>query len=166
MTIVNEINVNQIPADPADPAVTAGQGRQIRIWGSVARLIVGTAMIAGAVLSGADRLDAVIGLAVFPVAEVALLALRGPGAAPLRLFGSAGHCINWGIGIVLFNVVPQAALLFYGMSILLAFVRGYAGCEIFAISNWIRGRDDQIVCPVFSPIDHAEARRADIAPSC
>ena len=65
-----------------------------------------------------------------------------------------------------FSFIPQAALLFYGASIVLALVRGYAGCEIFAISNWLRQRDDQIVCPVFSPIDHAEARRANADPAC
>jgi hypothetical protein len=149
-----------------DSTATVGPGRQIRLWGSLARLIVGAAMIAGAALSGADRFDAVIGLAVFPMAEVGLLALRGRNAAPLRLFGNSGYCINWGIGVAAFSLLPQAALLFYGTSILLAFVRGYAGCEIFAISNWLRRRDDQIVCPVFSPIDHAEARRAGIDPSC
>ena len=43
---------------------------------------------------------------------------------------------------------------------------GYAGCEIFAISNWVRRRDDQIVCPLFSPIDQAEARQAGADPAC
>ena len=62
--------------------------------------------------------------------------------------------------------MPRAALLFYCASILIAFVRGYAGCEIFAISNWLRRRDDQIVCPLFSPIDYLEARRAGHEPAC
>lgn len=162
-----ELNGSDVDETPTDPiTTTAGRGRQIRFWGSLARLVVGTAMIAGAAFTGADRLDVLIGLAVFPVAEVVLLALRGSKAAPLRLFGTTGHCLNWGIGIVLFNFVPQAALLFYGASIMLALVRGYAGCEIFAISNLLRNRDDQIVCPVFSPIDHAEARRANADVIC
>ena len=163
MPKVNEINVNEIPAAPT---ATAGQGRQIRLWGSLARLVVGTAMIAGAVLTGADRVDVMLGLVVLPVAEVILLALRGSTAAPLRLYGNTGYLLAFGVGIALWTLVPQAALLFYGASIMLALVRGYAGCEIFAISNWIRDRDDQTVCLVFTPIDQAEARRAGANPSC
>lgn len=163
MPKLNEFNVNEIPTALT---ATAGRGRQIRLWGSLARLVVGTAMIAGAVLTGADRVDVLIGLVVLPVAEVILLALRGTHATPLRLYGTAGYLLAFGLGIALWMLVPQAALLFYGASIVLAFVRGYAGCEIFAISNWIRNRDDQTVCLVFTPIDNAEARRAGANPNC
>ena len=54
----------------------------------------------------------------------------------------------------------DAALLFYGTSMLLAAVRGYAGCEVLAASNWLLRRDDQVGCVVFSPVDHAERRLA------
>lgn len=150
----------------ASQADTLKSGRQIMFWGSAARFIVGSCMIIGAVLAGISALDALLGLVVFPLVEVLVLAVRGPKARPLRLYGVGGHGLNWGIGFLAFALAPVAALLFYGSSILLAFVRGYAGCEIFAISNWLRRRDDQIVCPIFSPIDHAEARRAGAAPSC
>jgi hypothetical protein len=30
----------------------------------------------------------------------------------------------------------DAALIFYGASMLLAALRGYAGCEVLAVSNW------------------------------
>ena len=140
--------------------------RQIRFWGTMARLVVGTATLIAAAVIGVDRVDLLFGFVVLPVVEVAITAARGMNASPLRLYGNAGHCINWGIAILAFSFIPVAALLFYGVSILLAFVRGYAGCEILAISNWIRQRDDQIVCPIFSPIDHAEARRAGVDPEC
>lgn len=140
--------------------------RQIGVWGSLARLVVGVAALGAAALIGASRIELLLGLVVLPAVEVAIAAARGTNAPPLRLYGSAGHCINWGIGIVAFSFIPVAALLFYGASILLAFARGYAGCEILAISNWLRSRDDQIVCPIFSPIDHAEARRAGVGPEC
>ncbi len=52
----------------------------------------------------------------------------------------------------------DAALLFYGASMLLAALRGYAGCEVLAVSNWLLGRDDQIGCAVFLPVDHLERR--------
>jgi hypothetical protein len=42
---------------------------------------------------------------------------------------------------------------------LLAAVRGCAGCEVLAVSNWLLHRDDQIGCLLFWPIDHAERRR-------
>ena len=48
--------------------------------------------------------------------------------------------------------------LFYGSSLFLAAVLGYAGCELPAISNWNLRRDDQVGCFLFSPIDRLEAR--------
>lgn len=41
---------------------------------------------------------------------------------------------------------------------LLAAARGYGGCEVLAISNWILRRDDQIGCLVLSPVDGYERR--------
>ncbi|MGH3062026.1 MAG: hypothetical protein ACRDNA_11520, partial [Gaiellaceae bacterium] len=52
------------------------------------------------------------------------------------------------------------AALFYGGTLLIAAVRAQPGCEATVLSNWILGRDDQIGCPLFSPIDRAEARLA------
>jgi hypothetical protein len=52
------------------------------------------------------------------------------------------------------------AVLFYGATLLVAAWRGQPGCEATVVSNLILGRDDQIGCPTFSPIDAAEARRA------
>jgi hypothetical protein len=51
----------------------------------------------------------------------------------------------------------DAALIFYGASMLLAAARGYAGCEVLAVSNWMLRRDDQVGCAVFAPVDHLEA---------
>jgi hypothetical protein len=39
---------------------------------------------------------------------------------------------------------------------LLAALRGYAGCEVLAVSNWLLRRDDQVGCVVFWPIDQFE----------
>ena len=41
---------------------------------------------------------------------------------------------------------------------LLAALRGYSGCEVTAISNWILGKDDQVGCLVLSPVDDLERR--------
>ncbi len=75
--------------------------------------------------------------------------------------GSVGFAVNFGIVMVLVNVIPfaeDAAQLFYGSALLLAAVRGYAGCESLAISNWLLRRDDQVGCVVFSPLDAIESR--------
>jgi len=40
----------------------------------------------------------------------------------------------------------------------LAGLRGYAGCEMLAFSNWLLRRTDQIACAVFTPIDYLELR--------
>jgi hypothetical protein len=49
------------------------------------------------------------------------------------------------------------AAIFYGATILLAAWRGQAGCEITVVPNLLLGRDDQIGCPAFHPIDEVEA---------
>ena len=56
--------------------------------------------------------------------------------------------------------MSDAVLIFYGLSMLLAALRGYGGCESLAISNWLLSRDDQIGCLLFSPIDATEAKFA------
>lgn len=52
-----------------------------------------------------------------------------------------------------------ALWVWLGGSMLLAAARGYGGCEVLAIPNLITGRDDQIGCMIYTPIDRAEARR-------
>lgn len=56
------------------------------------------------------------------------------------------------------SFVGFAGFVFYGASMLLAAMRGYAGCEVLAVSNWLLRRDDQIGCLVLSPIDNLEHR--------
>jgi len=57
-----------------------------------------------------------------------------------------------------FSVTSDAVLLFVGGSMVLAALRGYAGCEMLALSNWLLRRYDQIACAVFMPIDSLEQR--------
>jgi len=35
---------------------------------------------------------------------------------------------------------------------------GYAGCELLAFSNVVLGRDDQIACILFTPLDRLDVR--------
>jgi hypothetical protein len=53
----------------------------------------------------------------------------------------------------------DAALIFYGASMWLAALRGYAGCEVLAASNWLLHRDDQVGCALFWPVDQLEHHR-------
>jgi len=63
------------------------------------------------------------------------------------------------------DVLSDAALLFYGGSMLLAAARGYAGCEVLAVSNWLLRRDDQVGCVPFWPIDALERHTARRPPA-
>ena len=50
----------------------------------------------------------------------------------------------------------DATLIFVGSSLLLAALRGHAGCEFLALSNWLLSRSDQLACAIFTPIDSLE----------
>jgi hypothetical protein len=50
----------------------------------------------------------------------------------------------------------DAMLIFVGSSLLLAALRGDAGCEFLALSNWLLRRSDQMACAIFTPIDSLE----------
>jgi hypothetical protein len=108
-----------------------------------------------------------VGLAVFPALVVAgqaswtarhprrFVALTGmPGklatsAIFLGLYGTTWYAPPLG-------VLSDAALLFFGASMLLAAIRGYAGCEVLSISNWLLRRNDQVGCIVFDAVDRVE----------
>jgi hypothetical protein len=110
-----------------------------------------------------------LGLVGFPAVLLAsqwLRALRDP--SRLQATGPLGTTLNMLLFAALFltpwyarplSVTSDAALVFYGASMLLAALRGYAGCEVLAFSNWVLRRDDQVGCLVFAPIDHLEHRR-------
>jgi hypothetical protein len=139
--------------------------RMIGRVGTVARAVIGLAFLALAItVYGAGVRDVVVGVVVLPAAATLLLGLRCRGAPPIRL-GAAGHLVTIAIILVLSLVFPlETLLLFYGSMMLVAAVSGSGGCEVTAVSNWLRGRDDQLGCPLFAPFDaldrHSEARPA------
>ncbi len=143
-----------------------GRRRAIGTIGTVGRVILGLFLILvpvwGPAWWGGEGLhwhEPVIGLVLFPAAVMLFQWVRLQVTTErLDATGALGFCVNLAIGIVLFSA-PQtrdAFSLFLGVSLLLAAARGYAGCEVTAISNWILRRDDQVGCIVFSPIDEAE----------
>ncbi len=149
--------------------------RQIRPLGTAIRIVLGAIMFGsvsyGHFVRGPFRpLPWVIGLVVFPAIFTTWQYLRAR-RNPARL--EADSPIATVINVVIFFAfyltpfyaraiafMSDAVLIFYGLSMLLAALRGYAGCESLAISNWLLHRDDQIGCLLFSPIDAAETRSA------
>lgn len=103
----------------------------------------------------------VLGAVVFPAMMVAIvLVARRLVEGPIRFMGAQGLALNCGVLVVLF-VIPYtrgAAALFYGVSLLVAAGLAQPGCEATVLPNLVLGRDDQIGCPVFSPVDEAERR--------
>lgn len=93
------------------------------------------------------------GVVAANAAVITLLALRGGSAPPLRMTGPISHVVNIAVGVTVLNLAHVPALLFYGSAMLLAAARGYAACEMFAVSNWLRRRDDRFGCPLFCPAD-------------
>jgi len=120
----------------------------------------------GQVQTGFSPLSVALGLAALPAVLLAWQWLRGR-RTPTR-FEATGPLATALNMLILFALLltplyarplsftSNAALVFYGASLLLAAMRGYAGCEVLAISNWLLRRDDQVGCMVLSPIDHLE----------
>jgi hypothetical protein len=141
--------------------------RSIGPIGSALRVLLGLALLY--IASGANGLggwgpetyDLILGLAVFPaiMLVVGLVASRYA-TGPIRLTGPLGIALNLVliVGLIANPVTGGGATIFYGLTMVLAAWLGQRGCEATVISNLILGRDDQIGCPVFEPIDDVEAR--------
>jgi hypothetical protein len=72
--------------------------------------------------------------------------------------GGIATLINCVVVVVLL-VLPATrgiTLVFLGEAMLLAALRGYGGCETLAFSNWLLGRNDQVGCMLFTPLDRIE----------
>ena len=152
--------------------------RQIGTIGTVARVVIGSLMVVygltggrievmhGNVQTGFDPLSVGVGVAAFPALLLAWQWIRArTDVTRYQATGPLATALNIAVFIALvltpryappLSFTSKAALLFYGASMLLAAARGYAGCEVLAISNWILRRDDQIGCLVLSPIDGYE----------
>jgi len=146
------------------------RSRMIGAMGTAARLLVGLVLLGSVLqgeLAGPFRPAAwLLGLVGFPAVLLGWQWWRARRGRPrLRATGPLGHGLNIAVFLALYltpwyapslRFTSDAALLFYGTSMLLAALRGYGGCEVLAVSNWLLRRDDQVGCVVFSPIDHLE----------
>ena len=143
------------------------QQRAIGTFGTLGRIILGVCLITVALWgpswwgNGVQWHEAALGLIAFPAAMLALQLVRLQYTTEqLQATNGLSFCLNIAIGVALFSIsfTRDAAALFIGASLLLAAARGYAGCEVMAISNWLLRRDDQVGCVVFSPIDAVEGK--------
>jgi len=145
--------------------------RQIGIIGTTARVILGTWLVGNALYGHVARgpfrpLPWILGLLIIPAIFLTLQwarARRNP--AKFRANGPIASTINviiffyfWLFAPSSISFMSDAVVIFYGVAMLIAAIRGYAGCESLAISNWLLKRDDQLGCLVFSPIDFVERR--------
>jgi hypothetical protein len=154
--------------------------RHIGPVGTIARIVLGFAMLGYGALGGRivlihgrpqfgwDWAALALGLVGFPVVLLALQRIRmnrnptrfeetGPTATTLNILVFA--VLVSAVKVPAIAFIGYAALIFYGASMLLAAARGYSGCEVLAVSNWLLRRDDQVGCLVLSPLDNIEKRR-------
>jgi hypothetical protein len=153
---------------------TCTRGRRQRDIGHVgtgARILLGGylfgSVVYGQLIKGPFRpVPWVIGLLVLPALFLCWQALRAhhnpsrlaahsPGATVLNVVVFCACYFTYLYAPPL-AFMSDAVLIFYGLSMLLAALRGYGGCESLALSNWLLKRDDQIGCLVFLPIDAVE----------
>lgn len=145
----------------------AERKRRIGPFATALRVTVAVGLLylaggAGGLSWDVEWYDVVGGLVVLPGLTVLLgLAARRFMAKPLRFTGPAEHALNCVVMVALATnpYTGGAAALFYGTTLLIAAWRGQRGCEVTIVSNWILGRDDQVGCPLFSPVDALETRR-------
>jgi hypothetical protein len=146
-----------------------GPGRGIGPVGTGARLLVGGYLlwqVWGPPVRDYVDGSLVLGIVGFPVMLLVWQWLRARWSPePLRATGPVASVVNLLVVAALYatpwylpslSVTSDAAMIFYGTSMLLAAARGYAGCEVLAVSNWVLRRDDQIGCLVFAPVDALE----------
>ncbi len=144
--------------------------REIGTAGTVARASLGVFMVGSVVLGHVrgdfDPLPFVLGLVLFPGVVLGWQGWRAR-RNPERLVatGPVAHVLTVVVFLALYftwwyapavSALSDAALLFYGTSMIAAVAKGYGGCEVLAISNWILRRDDQVGCMLFAPVDRAE----------
>ena len=140
--------------------------RRIGPLGTTLRVVVGLGLLylaggAGGLSWRVDWYDPLVGLVALPAIALALgLGARRYAAGPVRFDGPLGIAVNCAliVALVVNPYTAGGATLFYGATLLVAAWRGLPGCEATVLPNLILGRDDQIGCPTFSPIDAAEAR--------
>jgi hypothetical protein len=161
-----------LPHTGTSSSGTAHRARAIGPTGTAARILLGGylvgSVIEAEISGGFTPLLWALGLLAFPAVLLAAQWARARrGGGRLHATGPVAHLVTLASFMALtlipeynraIDVTGDAAVIFVGTSMLLAAARGYAGCEVLAISNWLLRRDDQLGCMVFAPVDLAETQ--------
>jgi hypothetical protein len=127
--------------------------------GIVARALVGSTLIVLELFwRDAKWWDPFVAVGLTALVTI-LMALRARRVVePVRATGPVAHVLPVALAALLVFLPPTSggALLFYGGSMLVAAWRRQCGCEVTVLSNAMLGRDDQVGCALFAPIDIAE----------
>jgi hypothetical protein len=163
---------NRTASDRGDSDKAFRTHRDIGPIGTAARLVVGLLLVGLIVygqLSSSGHLTPitwVLGLIGFPALVLAWhfwRIRRNP--ARFSVTSALSLVLSLALPVALYLTgwfVPplwftsDATLIFVGSSLLLAALRGSAGCEFLALSNWLLRRSDQMACAIFTPIDSLE----------
>lgn len=146
------------------------KGKEIGPLGSVARFGLGLSLV-GSVVYGqlatrfapAPWVLGVLGFSALALAWHWWRIHRHP--APFRDTSILSFVLSVALPLALyftwwyapaFSFASDAILIFVGLSLILAALRSYAGCEMLAFSNWLLHRRDQLACAIFTPIDSLE----------
>ena len=165
-------NIHHLTQPLTRATLRSDRSRAIGPAGTVARIVGGGWMVgsvtAAEISGGFTPLEWILGLIAFPGLLVcAQWAWVRHIQRRLDATGPVGHAATIGLFLALYltpeyapalEATSDAALIFFGASMLLAAARGYPGCELLAASNWLLRRDDQVGCVVYGPVDFAEAR--------
>jgi hypothetical protein len=158
---------------PVKRAEVSRPRRAIGPTGTAARAVVGLTLLAivleGELTTrGVNPASLAAGLAGIPVVVLAWQWLRAR-SMPDRLAATRpwDFVLNMAVVAALYLTpwyakplafTADATLYFYGASMLLAAWRGFDGCEVLAVSNWLLHREDHVGCAVFAPVDYLERR--------
>ena len=158
--------------------------RTIGPIGTATRTVIGGAItVLGITVHGIGWWDLVAALTVLPMLAIGVAALvntglkrsaptalaraRSPWSGPQIAASVVVIAAVLAVGTVLTFVSPVngvALYVFFGLSMLLAALRGYDGCEVLALPNLILRRQDALWCPLYTPIDAAAGRRPEAPP--
>jgi hypothetical protein len=151
-----------------------GDGREIGPLGTIARVALGLAAIVASIASG--------GIGWWDWATLNALVVLGTAAASLVIAGFARYApdafasrrsicsplacslvaLLVGLSSAMSALTPADGAVVFGVwagaSLLVGAAAGHGGCEVLAYPNALTGRRDRIGCPLFTPIDAAEAR--------
>ena len=145
------------------------RGRAIGPVGTIARLATGAGLIALAAWAATrgdlqvhEVLLGVVGLPLMVMATVLTVKRVLGTSAYLNATGPVGTLANLGMIVTLWATpwTSEIAYFFYGIPLFLAAWRGYPGCELMAISNFVLRRQDEVGCAWFWPVDTLESRLA------